>query len=638
MKFYAYAGRILRVDLDRMKTFTQPLPGEMALKFIGGAGFIAKTLWDETGPDTEPFSPENRFILAVGPFTGTSWPQSGRFQVGARSPLTGVFGDSSCCGFLGPELKLAGYDMIVISGRASNPVYIYIDDDNVEIRDAKGLWGLKTSEAEKALKEEVGDWSCQAAVIGPAAENLVRYSGIFHDTRVAARAGIGAVLGSKKVKGIVVRGSKDVRVAYPDKFQELVDKLSEEYLRDPHIMRRRKYGTPILAELMNEIARWPVKNFQRGMFPNVERIGGERLRSEYRIKDRGCYACLCLCEKPVLIRKGQFKGVYKNPEYETISSLGPRCYVGDLEAIIYMNYLCNEYGMDTISTGGTIAWAMECYEKGIITREDTGDLELYWGDYDTMIKLIEMIAYRKGFGDLLAEGSRRASRKIGRGSEKYVMAVKGMEIPAQDGRAQKSMGLAHVTATRGADHLKAFPILDESIWENKIIVRYGREYLPELGERLNPKYKPFLVKDCEELAALCDSLLLCKSTGTLLPLESGAVYYPEIAMGYSLAVGIQVSAEDIRLAGERIYNLERAYNQRLGLSRKDDRLPERFTKVPSPEGPAKGQVVELDQMLDEYYKLRGWDPKTGMVTREKLEQLGLKDVADELERLGKLPG
>ncbi len=625
------------MDLGREKTVSQPLSSDMAKKFLGGNGFVTKILWDEVKPGLDPFDPENRLIFAIGPLSGTGWPQAGRFEVGAKSPLTGIYGDASCCGHWASELKFAGYDAIVFQGRASKPVYLWVDDDKVELKDAKDVWGKTTSETEKILREQHGK-DVQVASCGPAGENLVRFAGILHQRRAAARSGIGAVMGSKKLKAVAVHGSKDVALADPEGFYKFSREIIELYKRDKFIESRAKYGTPILVELMNEIARWPVKNFQTGYTPHAKEIGGERIREEYRIKDRASFGCWARCEKPLMVKQGPYRRIYaKQPEYESLSALGARNWIHNLDVIIYANELCDEYGMDTISTGGTISWAIECYEKGIITKEDTGGLILSWGNTETLIELINKIAKREGFGNLLAEGSLRASKKIGKGSEKYVMHVKGMEIAAQDGRAQKSMGLAHATSSRGADHLKAFPLLDEVVMNEYIVARYGREYLPEMANRLDIKHKPFEVKDGEELCALCDSLLLCKSAGTSLPLFTGAVYYPEMAKAVKLATGMNIDASGMRTIGERIVNLQRAFNIREGISRKDDTLPSRFTEEPAPEGPPKGHVVELEQLLDEYYKLRGWDKETGLIPRKKLEALDLKDVADSLEAMGKLP-
>ncbi len=637
-RYKAYGGNIVRVDLTEGKVVKQPLTAELAENFLGGAGFVAKILWDEVNPGTDAFSPDNRLIFAVGPLSGTGWPVSCRFEVGGKSPLTEIYGDSSCCGHWGPELKFAGHDAVVFQGRSEKPVYLWIDDDHIEIRDAKELWGKTTGETQELIREELGDQRIQVASCGPAGENLVRYSCIINLKRAAARSGLGAVMGSKNLKAVAVRGSKDVKTEDPKEFYKFMKEVIEVYKKDFYVLDRIKFGTPILVELMNEIARWPVKNFQTGVFPYAKEIGGEKLRKEYRIKDRGGFGCWATCEKPVISKKPPYSGVYaKQPEYETLSALGARLWIKDLDAIIYTNELCDKYGLDTISTGGTISWAMECYENGIITKDDTDGLDLTWGNIDAVIALIHKIAKREGFGNLLAEGSFRAAQKIGKGSEKYVMHVKKMEIAAQDGRAQKSMGLAQVTSSRGADHLKAFPLLDELGREEPIKARFGEKYLPEMAQPLSPKYKAYEVKDGEDLAALCDSLPFCKSAGTCLPLFTGQIYFDDMAKILRLATGMSVDADGMRKIGERIVNLQRAFNIREGISRKDDVLPDRFTETPAPEGADKGHIVELEKMLEEYYDLRGWDVKTGLIPKKKLYELGLGYVADELERIKKVP-
>jgi len=637
-RYKAYAGRIARIDLTSGKVTKEPLDTKMAENFIGGEGFISKILWDEVGPETDPFGPENRLVFAVGPLSGTGWPVACRFEIGAKSPLTEAYGDTSCCGYWGPELKFAGYDAIIIQGKSDKPAYLWINDEEIKIMDAKNVWGKSTSETEEIIRKEVNDPKAQVASCGLAGENLVRYAGVINMRRAAARSGMGAVMGSKNLKAVAVRGTKDVKTESTKEFVKLMDEVIEIYKKDFYILDRIKFGTPILVELMNEIARWPVKNFQTGVFPYAKEIGGEKIRNEYRIKDRGGFGCWATCEKPVLVKNPPYAGTYaKQPEYETLSALGARLYIRNLDAIIHANELCDEYGMDTISTGGTIAWAMECYENGILTKKDTDGLDLTWGNHEAMLALIPKIAKREGFGDLLAEGSFRAAQKIGKGSEKFVMTVKKMEIAAQDGRAQKSMGLAHAVASRGADHLKAFPLVDELGREEPIKARFGDKYLPEMAQPLSPKYKAFEIKDGEELCALCDSLSLCKSSGTCLPLSTGQIYFVDMAKVVELATGMKLTGEDIRKAGERVVNIQRAFNIREGLAKKDDALPERFTKTPAPEGADKGHVVELDKMLEEYYELRGWDPKTGLIRKKTLEDLGLGYVADELKRLGKLP-
>jgi len=368
---------------------------------------------------------------------------------------------------------------------------------------------------------------------------------------------------------------------------------------------------------------------RQGVFDEYEKISGETIRKHYLVKPRACFSCLQRCGRYTQVKGGPYAYVGGSPEFETQSALGSRCGVSNVEAVLYAHHLCDAYGMDGISVGATISWAMECYERGILTKKDTGGLDLSWGNHESMIQLIHMIAQRKGFGDLLAEGSYRAAQKIGKESQKYVMAVKRQEIAGQEPRAQKSMGLASATAARGADHLYAFPVLDEVGFEKAIEERFGKEYLPEIGDRLSPKYKGLMVKECEDFMVVVESVGVCKY-GTAIP---PVFYYGDILAALRVTTGMKLDEKDLRKTGERIVNLNRAFNAREGISRRDDQLPQRLTKDPSPKGPAKGQIVELDQMLDEYYRCRGWDIVTGLPTKEKLESLDLGDVAEDLKKL-----
>jgi aldehyde:ferredoxin oxidoreductase len=628
VKFKGYAGLFLHVNLTTGKLKKVPLDEKLALEYLGGAGFCSRILYDRIKPGTDPLSPENVLMFATGPLTGTLFPQASRYVVAAKSPLTEIWGESHAAGHWGPELKYAGYDAIVVEGRSAKPVYLRIDDDAVELKEAGDLWGKTTHETDDILRKDMGDPYVKVASIGPAGENLVRYAAIMNDReRCAARSGLGAVMGSKKLKAIVVRGSKDIEVAEADKYLEFIDELQKRMLAHPFTEGRVKYGTTYLIELMQEIGRLPTYNMRQGVFEEYEKISGETIRKKYLVKPRACFSCVQRCGRYTKVDKGPFAFIGGSPEFETQSSLGSRCGVSNVEAVLFAHYLCNAYGMDGISTGATISWAMECYDVGILTKKDTGGIDLSWGNYETLIQLITMIAKRKGFGDLLAEGSYRAARKIGRGSEKYVMHVKKQEIAAQEPRAQKSMGLAAVTAARGADHLYAFPVLDEVSFKDTIEERFGKEYLPEIADRLNPKYKGLMVKECEDYMVVVESVGVCKY-GTQIP---PVYYYDDISKALKLTCGMNVSEERLRLIGERIVNLNRAFNAREGISRKDDILPERLTKEPSPKGPAKGQVVELEEMLREYYTLRGWNIESGLPAKQKLLELGLGEVAEELE-------
>ena len=628
-----YVGSILRINLTSKKRAIQKLGKSFARTYLGGRGFASRILYDEIKRGTDPLGPENLLMFATGPLNGTAWPQTGRYDVYAKSPLTGIWGETNSGGHWGSELKYAGFDAVILKGASEKPVYLWIDGNEVEIRDAKAIWGENTSETDQLIKEELGDRAIEIACIGQAGENLVRYAGIM--TRLhcaAARSGIGAVMGSKRLKAIAVRGFKDIELAHPDKFHEVAERAHERLLNHPFTKSLIEYGTPMLVEAMNEIGRFPTKNFQTGVFPMAEDIGGEILNKKYKIGHKACFNCPIGCKQHVILRKGPYADLMKSEdsqvEYESLSSLGGRCWNDDMDAVLYCNDLCDKYGLDTTGVGGAIGFVMECYEKGLLTKANTDGLDLGWGNPHVMIELIHKIARREGFGDFLAEGVKIMADKIGGEAKKYAMHIKGSDISAQDGRAQKSMGLAHATAARGADHLYAYPVLDEIGFEDAIVERFGKKYLPEISDRLNPKYKGFMVKECEDLCAVADSLVVCKFGVGWPPV----FYFKDLAEAVSAATGFKISEKALRLTGERIVNLNRAFNVKMGITRKDDSLPERFLKEPAPEGPCKGHTVELNQMLNEYYQHRKWDIKTGIPTEAKLKALKLKDVAEDLKR------
>lgn len=625
-----YAGRLLQVDLTRGKAIAQKLPEELARSYIGGNGFCARLLFDLIKPKTDPLGSANVLVFAVGPLSGTIWPQTGRYEVAAKSPLTGLYGEANSGGHWGAELKHAGFDAIIVRGRSPKPVYLFVEDGKAELRDAKQLWGRSALETEAALKEKHGG-DAQVASIGQAGENLVRFSCIMTNYRAAARTGLGAVMGSKRLKAVAVRGSLDVEVADLKQLECLASVGYKKLLQHKFSVSTTKYGTTILVELMTEIGRFPTRNFQSGVFEHAAQIGGERIVREFKVKDRACFSCPLRCENFVRTPGGlPSEGKI---EYETLSSLGGRCGNADLEKLLHANRLCNLYGIDTISCGGVIAFAMECYERGLLTKRETDGIELRWGNADAIIECIEKIAGREGFGAKLAEGTAMFAKGFGKEVEQFTMVVKGMDEPAQDGRAQKSMGLSHATANRGADHLTSFEVLSEVGFVEEIEKRFGKKVMPEAADRLNPKHKALMVRDGENFCAVIDSLVVCKFGAVWPP----AFYFADFAAALTAATGVRYTERELRTIGERIFTLERAFDIREGITAKDDRLPERLTKEPAPAGPCKGHVVELDYMLRQYYKLRGWDRKTGWIPRSRLRALGLEDVAKQLAKLRKLP-
>jgi aldehyde:ferredoxin oxidoreductase len=427
-------------------------------------------------------------------------------------------------------------------------------------------------------------------------------------------------MGSKGLKAISVRGTGKLEVADPKDYLNQMDIFYERMLANPFTKERAKYGTTNLVELMNHIGRLPSYNMRQGVFEGFEKISGHTITEKHLVKPRSDWSCLQRCGRYTRVKEGPYKYIGGSPEFESQSSLGSRCGNDNLESVLFSHHLANMYGMDTISLGATISWAMEAWDEGLLTAEDTGGIDLAWGNHETVVKLTEMIALREGFGNILAEGSVRAAEKIGRGTERFVMTVKKQEIAGQEPRAQKSMGLAAVTAARGADHLYAFPVLDEAGFDKEIKERFGEQYLPEMADRLNPKYKGIMVKECEDFMVMVESVGLCKY-GTQIPPE---FYYDDVAQALKIHNGLDLTSEELQTIGERIVNLNRLFNVARGVTRSDDQLPDRLTKEGAPKGPSPGQVVELNQMLDEYYEQRGWNLESGLPTMDTLKRLGLE--------------
>ena len=599
-----YIGKILRVDLTERRISTEKLDAEIAKKFIGGKGLGAKILYDSLKLGTDPLSPENILIFASGPLTATLAPTSARWAVVTKSPLTNIFLDCQVGGYFGAAMKLAGFDCIIMEGKADSPVYLWVHDGNAEILNAGDLWGKGCFETENTLKKRLGE-SAHVASIGPAGENLVRYACISVDKyRQAGRGGAGAVMGSKNLKAVAVRSaSYKIEYADPEGFREAAKKALKVIRENSFIPLRRKYGTPIWVAPVNKAALLPTRNFRTGVFEKAENISGETMRDKIVVKDGTCYNCIIQCWKYTHVESGKYKvDELAGPEYESIALLGSDCGVGSIEAVAHASMLCDDLGLDTISTGNSIAFAMECYERGLLTAEDTDGLELKFGNADAEIEMVKKIAYRKGLGNLLAEGVRRASKKIGDGSERFAMHVKGLEIPGYDPRGAFGMALAYATSDRGACHQRAWTVRAEI--EGK------------LEPRFSTKGRARFVKETQDERAMCFSLVLCD----FAPLE--VKHFVELL---NKATGFNFTVEDYLKTGERIWNLTRLFNVREGITRKDDTLPPRFMEEPLPEGVTKGQVVTkemLDEMLDEYYALRGWD-KNGVPTEEKLKELGL---------------
>ncbi|MFW9887234.1 MAG: aldehyde ferredoxin oxidoreductase family protein [Candidatus Thorarchaeota archaeon] len=627
MKYGGYKGRILRVLLNDGDFKSEPLPTAWIRDYIGGDGFAAKLLYEEVPGRIDPLGLENKLLIATGPITGTLWPMSGRTVFVSKAALTGIWGESHVGGFLGPELKYAGYDMLVVEGAAEKPIYILIEDQDLQIIDAGDFWGMTTNDVTAAIKNRHKDPDMQVAAIGPAGENKVRFSAVIVDNaRAAGRTGMGAVLGSKNVKAIAIRGHGSVEVYDHEGFTELAKKAHQRVRDNPQAQEMGRWGTWILTAVKQEIGELPTYNHRTGVFSGWEKLAADYIRPRYTISDRACFGCSLGCKKVNYVREGPFAGTLEEgPEYEGLMAFGSSLAIDDYPTTLKANQICNRYGMDIISAGATIGFAMEAFENGIIDEKDTGGLHLEWGDREMAIRLLKMIGRRKGFGDILAEGSAKAAQKIGKGAEQYALHVKGLEISGQDGRTHRSIGLGHATGARGADHLRSLVVVDQLGYEDIAAKRWGADKLPEIVDPYTEKYKATAVFESENSYCIRDTLIVCWYSVSWPPI----FWMQDFAEMLPLATGVKEfgNVDALIEVAERQVNLKRLFNAREGISRKDDKLPARFTDEPMPEGPGKGQVVNLEPMLNDYYRLRGWDLETGLPTRETIRRLSLEWTA-----------
>lgn len=599
-----WTEKILRVNLNDKSIKIEKIDMDDAKKYIGGRGLGSKILYDEIDPKIDPLDPENKLIFMTGPMTGTYATCAGRFNVIAKAPLTGTIGAANSGGHFGPELKFAGYDGIIFEGKADSQMYLHINNDDIELKDASHLWGKDVMETTDMLLKETEE-DARVACIGPAGENQVLFATVMNDKdRAAGRSGLGAVMGSKNLKAVVVRGNKGVGVADKDLFQEAVLEARNKIRKDPITGidgGLATYGTQVLVDILNDAHSLPTNNWQASRFEDAENINGEYLKENYLIRNKSCFACNIGCGRVIKIPDGEYKGIVAGPEYEAGWSYGASCGVDDMNAIDKANHVCNMLGMDPITLGATIACAMELYEKGIITKEDLGGKELEFGDAEGILEWTEKTGYREGFGDLLALGSYRMAEKFGH--PEYSMSVKKQEMPAYDGRAIQGMALEYATSNRGGCHVRGYLTSPEILG------------VPEKTDPLTTEGKPELLKTFQDLTGLVDSSDICLFTTFALGL-------PEISKMLRGATGLDYSDEEMLQIGERIWNLERMFNIEAGFSKEDDTLPPRLLNEPVKSGPAKGKVAELDDMLDNYYENRCWD-LDGIPTVEKLEELSI---------------
>ena len=610
---FGYCGTVLRINLTDSTIKKEALDLELAKKYIGARGLGVKTLIDEVSPEVDALSPENKFIIACGPLTGAPVPTSGRFMVVTKAPLTGTIAISNSGGKWGAELKFAGYDMIIVEGKAEKPVYINISDDVVEIKDASDLWGTLTLDATNKLKERHGDKS-KVLCIAPGGEKLSLMAAVMNDVdRTAGRGGVGAVMGSKNLKGIVVRGTNKVELYDAEKTKNTASEKTTILMKDPVAGGGLPtYGTAVLVNIINENGVHPVRNFQESYTDQADKISGETMTNTCLVKKNPCYRCPIACGRWVKLNDGTECG---GPEYETLWSFGSDCDVYDLDAINTANMLCNEYGIDTISTGATIAAAMELYQRGYITDADieADGLSLKWGDAEAVVGWTRKIGLREGFGDKMADGSYRLCESYG--VPEFSMTVKKQEIPAYDPRAIQGHGITYAVNNRGGCHIKGYMVSPE-------ILGY-----PEKLDRFADEGKAGYAKVFHDLTAVIDSLGLCIFTTFGLGL-------PDYVHLYNAVIGDEYTDETLLQAGDRIWTLEKIFNLKAGLTKADDTLPRRLLEDPIVAGPSKGNVHHLKVLLPEYYSVRGWD-ENGVPKPETLKTLGLDEYVKYVEEIAK---
>jgi aldehyde:ferredoxin oxidoreductase len=611
-----YAGKILRVNLSTGKINVEKLDEETAKKYIGGIGLGMKLWLANSKAGVDAFSPENPLVLTVGPVSATMFPTGGNGHAFiSKSPETGAVGEAVSHGTFGAEIKRAGYDAIILVGKAERPAYLWIDDDSVQLLDAEKIWGKSPAETEDAVKDELGDYYVRVASIGLAGEKRSKIANIINEkTRAAGRTGLGAVMGSKNLKAVAVRGTNDIVVAKPEEFIEMVKEFHER-MKGPAAQKYRTLGSAENVMIQNALHCLPTRNYNNSYFDHAERVSGETLNDRYIAKIIACNSCAMRCEHEAVVHDGAYKGTMARMEYDNIWALGPNCGVDKLDAIIKAADQCNYYGLDATSTGVTVSFVMDCHEKGILTHDELDGIDAHFGNAEALLQLIEKIGKREGIGEILADGVKAAAAKIGKDSEKLAQNIKGLEVTGYDLRCLKTAALGFAVSFRGADHNRSGA--------------YAFDISGKVDRLKAEKGRGKLVKDSEDIYALIDSLIICKNARGTLYKE-----LPDMSKLYKLITGYEMTPQELSLAGERINTLARLINIREGLSRKDDTLPWKVMNQPiSDDGPAKGSVVtqkELDLLLDDYYLARGWTLE-GVPTKDLLAKLGLEDLSGIIE-------
>ncbi len=613
--------KMIKIHLSSAEISSMPVPEELERDYMGGEGIGTRLIWDMVPPKADPLGPNNAIVFASAPLNGTAFPAGPRGTVVFKSPETGTISMSNMGGHWGAHMRMAGYELIAVNGSAPKPVYIMIDDNSIEIRDAGHLWGMNIQELQEALENEIGDSRIQVISIGPAGENRVRLACIGNHTRFAGKGGSGAVMGSKNLKAIVIRSSGRVAVKDPERLKALCKQINKTMQAAPPIQMLKHGSSAAFNQTVFEVQDFGHKHFQEGGWTD-EKLYIENIRKNLHVGSRACYACPIGCGVEYRIKEGEFKGTeFSGPMAEAYWNWGWKCGITDVNAIAKISELCNKNGVCVNSASELAAWIMECQEKGLLSTKDTGGLALTWGDGPGCVRMMEMMIFRKGFGDVLAEGVKRAAEIVGQGTDEYAFHVKGMELDGDEWRQNKASALTAATAERGATVVRpwAFPMDMGVIFSDVTGLKEKPDPAAEKG--IAQWYKPY-----KEFTVASNCIGVC-----LYPALFNIPDVHQTLEGFAAITGRKIDIKEYLKIGERTICIQRAFNAREGFDRKDDTLPQRILNEPIKGGKYDGRRInDFDGMLDEYYEESGFDKKTGWPTREKLGELGLKDVADEL--------
>ncbi|MFC2141668.1 aldehyde ferredoxin oxidoreductase family protein [Acidobacteriota bacterium] len=620
---YGYAGKQLRISLNNRKVTVESIDPQVLRRYLGGAGYGARILYDELKKGIDPLSKANKLIFATGPLSLNRIPGGGSVMVCFKSPLTNAWSESRCGTDFGPDLKKAGYDAVIVEDRSETPVYIVINDEDIALKPAEHLTGKSISEKIKMIRDELDDQKISVMSIGPAGEKLVKIAVAMSDQRAAGRCGVGAVMGSKNLMGIAVKGSKEVSVAQPEKLKELIKKAMKAVRENEVAAGFKEHGTTGEMVPNDAAGDWPTKNWHSNHWGKAEKIYDEFYNKKF-VKNHACYrGCPIACGRIAEVKEGKYKTpVHEGSEYESLSAFTAFVLNDNIEAAIHATYLCNEYGIDTISAGAITAFAMECHEHGVIEKKDIGDLDLSWGNPDALPELVRLIAMREGIGDILAEGVKIASEKLGKGSDEFAIQGKGLEAPAHDARSGKALAIAYGTANRGMCHIH--PLEGMAYDSGKFDFGMAKYGLPDPNtvHRWDEKGKGKSVKILQDGLILPDILNTCKF------FLYGGLNIDNYADMLSALTGWEIDGWELLKVGERVTNLQRLFNMREGFGRNDDLIPERVRKIPSfgiYKDEQRCAIKDYEGMLDEYYEARGWDLTTGKPSEAKLRELGLEE-------------